>query len=237
MERSNDDTYLLTAPGKEAVTVWRRLRALVEETGRYPVILGSDEDLERHVENLELYDLELCEEESEGSSLGEILHAAQGFDAVLWMQQRTRGGLESVMGDWPAGRAPPALGDESFTVHRDVLTREPFEGVHIALVSTRSGWEVPAHLRFGGFNACPQPHEHVALWHRWHDLYGAELVGISHDVVEALVSRPPNDREGGAQLAREQYAYCSDIVSQGCGTICELAALLINRSTWYFWWD
>src|SRR5688572_8972818 len=89
IECSRDDICLLTVPGEEAVPRWRHLRTLVEETGRYPVILGSNEDLERHAENLELYDLELCEDESEGSQLGEILHAAKGFDFVRWAQERT----------------------------------------------------------------------------------------------------------------------------------------------------
>jgi hypothetical protein len=63
------------------------------------------------------------------------------------------------------------------------------------------------------------------------------VAGISEDVVEAAVPLPPQTMEAALILAREQYAYCDDIVSQGCGTIEHLAELLVNRPTWYFWWD
>jgi hypothetical protein len=232
MEESKDDIALLTVPGEEALPSWRRLRARVEETGHWPVLLGDDEDLDLHIENVEEY------EEPEGKSqVGAVLRAADRIDFTRWYTQQTRGGLESVLGAWPAQVGAEPAGDAVFTIPRDVLTRDPAPRVHVALVPTPRHWEVPAYLRFGGFNACPSPDEHVAIWRRWHETYGAELVGISHDVVEALVSRPPTDREGAMQLAQEQYAYCDDIVSQGCGSISELAARLLDRPTWYFWWD
>ena len=227
MEES-DDIRLLTVPGEEAIAVWKRLRGLVDETGHWPLLLGSDEDLDMHLENLE---------ESDGDLEG-VLSGAASIDPVRWFEKNTRGGFESIMGEWPDPLpASPEPADRAFTIPRDVLTREPFPAVHLALVPTVNHWEVPAYLRFGGFNDSPQPHEHVALWRRWHELCGAELVGISSDVIEALVSRPPTDPDGAMQLAQEQYLYCSDIVTQGVGTLSELAARLLNRPVWYFWWD
>jgi hypothetical protein len=38
-------------------------------------------------------------------------------------------------------------------------------------------------------------------------------------------------------VAREQYAYCPDIVDQGVGSIGELAAEHVCSPSWYFWWD
>ena len=35
----------------------------------------------------------------------------------------------------------------------------------------------------------------------------------------------------------EQFAYCPDIVDQGAGTLEALAAVLVNASVWFFWWD
>src|SRR5687768_4804016 len=54
-----DDIRLLTVPGEEAIALWKRLRGLVDETGRWPVLLGSEEDLEMHLENLEESDGDL----------------------------------------------------------------------------------------------------------------------------------------------------------------------------------
>jgi hypothetical protein len=71
----------------------------------------------------------------------------------------------------------------------------------------------------------------------WHQQYGAEVVGITHDVVEMYVPRPPTKREAAHALAREQYGYCADIVDQGVGSVGALAAGLLYAPSWYFWWD
>jgi Domain of unknown function (DUF4253) len=77
------------------------------------------------------------------------------------------------------------------------------------------------------------------LWEidSWHDLYGAEVVGITSDVVEMHVAKPPLDRESALSLAKAQYLYCNDIVEQGTQTLSVLAATLLEGSVWYFWWD
>ena len=60
---------------------------------------------------------------------------------------------------------------------------------------------------------------------------------ISSDVIEMRVERPPSTREAAFAVAEEQFAYCSDIVLQGTGSISALAATLMNGTAWYFWWD
>jgi hypothetical protein len=62
-------------------------------------------------------------------------------------------------------------------------------------------------------------------------------VGLSHDVVNIRVRRKPATRAEALDLAREQYAYCSDIIEQGVGTVSALAAALMENDWWYFWWD
>jgi hypothetical protein len=71
----------------------------------------------------------------------------------------------------------------------------------------------------------------------WQERYGAEVVGVTHDVVEMLISRPPRTRAQALELAREQCLYCSDIVLQGTNTLDVLAASLLDGTTWFFWWD
>jgi hypothetical protein len=34
-----------------------------------------------------------------------------------------------------------------------------------------------------------------------------------------------------------QYAYCNDIIDQGVGSYPALAAELMARDWWFFWWD
>ncbi len=71
----------------------------------------------------------------------------------------------------------------------------------------------------------------------WQQKYKAEIVAATHDVIEMRVGSPPTTRDAALALAREQYAYCSDIVDQGCETLSNLAAALLKGKTWYFWWD
>jgi len=104
-------------------------------------------------------------------------------------------------------------------------------------VPTPRGWEAPAFLNFGGWNACPQPAEHCAVLAYWKGRYGAEVASMTRDVIELEVARPPASRDEAMALALEQFDYCEDIVDQGVGTISNLAADLLAGSPWYFWWD
>jgi Domain of unknown function (DUF4253) len=60
---------------------------------------------------------------------------------------------------------------------------------------------------------------------------------MTHDTIELGVAHPPTNREHAIALAYEQFAYCSDIVDHGGGTLDALAATLLNGSVWFFWWD
>jgi hypothetical protein len=128
-------------------------------------------------------------------------------------------------------------GRERFTIPFDILSGEPLPKVHVALLPTRTPWHVPLFLRFGNWNACPHPVVHARLIRAWNERYGAEPVGLSHDVLEMRVSKRPAGAQDASRLAVEQYAYCADLVDQGVGTVESLATLLIKTRSWYFWWD
>ncbi len=141
---------------------------------------------------------------------------------------------EPPLGDWPLITPEP---DPALTVAEELLTGRPLERVIIVLIPTDDSTTIPAHLRWGGWNANPPAEYHVAALRSWRDRYGAELVGLSFDVMNLRVARRPVSRDEALALAREQYAYCSDIVDQGVGTLAALAALLMAGDWWYFWWD
>ena len=63
------------------------------------------------------------------------------------------------------------------------------------------------------------------------------MVGLTHDVLEMRVARPPADREGALDLARQHYLYCPDLVDQGTPTLDGLGAALLGSPVWSFWWD
>ena len=66
--------------------------------------------------------------------------------------------------------------------------------------------------------------------------FGAVPAVISHDILE-FVAQPLRDRSAAVGLALEQYAFCNDIIDQGCQEVCILADMLAKSSVWFFWWD
>ncbi|MCD6051904.1 MAG: hypothetical protein K0Q55_3313 [Verrucomicrobia bacterium] len=114
---------------------------------------------------------------------------------------------------------------------------KPLPEVFIAQLPGPEYWALPLHLRFGSWNACPDPVVHAAMARYWEGRYGARLAAITADTIEFTVDHPPESDEACAQLAREQYIYCQDIVDQGVGSVATLAQALKGSRTWFFWWD
>jgi hypothetical protein len=136
------------------------------------------------------------------------------------------------LGEWPTEPSPwPGL-----SVAND-NNGEPLAEVNIAIIPTGDWTTVPAYLRWGNWNACPAPEYHVAALRSWRERYGVELVGMRFDVMNLTTAKGPNTRQEALALAREQYAYCADIIDQGTGTFSGLAATLMASNWWYFWWD
>jgi hypothetical protein len=104
----------------------------------------------------------------------------------------------------------------------------PLEKVQIVILPTDDSSTIPAYLHWGHWNGCPAPEYHIAALRSWRERFGAELVGLSHDVMNVRVQSRPPTREAALELAREQYVYCSDIVDQGVQTLSALAAVLME---------
>jgi len=232
--------YTLSTHGSAAIALWQVLRKLVEETGYWPVVLGSKNDMETHLTFLEQY--------GDLSIVPEVIEDGLRIDAKGWLdanlafilEENEKHGIERH-GDWPEEGSVDTI--EDYEIPLDVVLigdsygYTPYSEVFVALVPTKISWHVPAWLIFGNWNDCPGPTEHVSILRRWEEQYGAEIVGISHDVIEMQVSRPPRDRTTAVTLAEEQYAFCYDIIDQGAETIEVLAAVLLNGRIWHFWWD
>jgi hypothetical protein len=125
----------------------------------------------------------------------------------------------------------------STALHKDVLSGKVFKEVYIGLATIDQPWHLPAVLKNGGWNECPSAEVQCAYFRDWQERFGAEITGVSSDVIECIVTKPPKDRASAIELAWEQYWFCNDIVDQGCETISNLAATLLNSNYWYFWWD
>lgn len=223
--------------GEEAVRQWEQLRALTEQTGYWPLLTGT--------RSLGPQDFEMLSTEGDISPQS-VLAAAEQLDASAWFAARMDqlpGPDEEDDDEWAEFAEEmglPAPGDVQvarFATPYDVLSQQPLEHVLLALVPTTQGWEAAAYLLFGGWNACPDPEEQVAIHKYWHARYGAEPVAITNDIVEMRVARPPIDDDAALVLAQEQFLYCDDIVYQGVMTLENLKLSVLKAPIWYFWWD
>ena len=233
-----DPIASLEVDGAEAVAVWRKLRALTASTGHYPVLVGDEEDLSTHNEAID--------SAGEASTASIIEATPAALDPVAWAREHLTAEADDYGDDvdeylqllegepetWPDGEPMQGL-----TIPTNISTGEPRPRVSLLLVPTQISWHVPAYLRFGAWNDCPPTELHGGLMRAWERQYGAQVAGISHDVVEMIVERPPTTRAEASRLAVVQFAYCRDIVEQGVGTVEDLAATLLNAPYWFFWWD
>jgi len=234
-----DPIARLEVDGTDAVAQWRKLRALTASTGHYPILVGEEDDLSRHEESLE----------SAGESTASVIESADAsLDPIAWARERLSEQAEDTGDDEEYQRYLNLLENEpatwldgeptqSFLIPTNLSTGEPLPRVNLLLLPTGVSWHAPAYLRFGDWNECPSPELHAGLMRAWERQYGAQVAGISGDVVEMIVARPPATRAEATRLAVVQFAYCNDIVEQGVGTVEALAAALLDAPVWFFWWD
>lgn len=210
----------ITVDSSEVLTTLDKLLKKHTETGKYPFIIGDDNDLECF--------MEMIEPPADGGV--ETLAKAQQVDVAEWFMVN---GFKK-----PKTLAKGIQAQTGWVTLTDLLTGELKPKIHLGLIQVEKPHHIFAKLGFGGWNDCPEPHIHVALHHYWHEKFGAIPVVVSSDVVECFVPNPPTDDTAAALvLAGEQYVYCYDIVEQGFGSKPKLASSLVGAKVWYFWWD
>jgi len=167
----------------------------------------------------------------------EIIASAESVSAKAFFAKREIENVEDEteieIGDWPSG----PVATTTLSAHCEIGSGKPLPFVFLAKIPTSKPWQIPAYLKFGGWNACPDPAQQTAVLHYWAERYGIEVYSISSDTMECAVARPPRNKEDALALAHEQFLFCGDIVFQGTETITLLAAGIINADAWFFWWD
>jgi hypothetical protein len=219
----NKPFEVIAVHGSEVESTWNQLRT---RPGVVPVLLGDRAMADAAIERVE----------QSSETFGEIEAAGMAFDVKGWIAAQVDENSESE--DFLCEEEEEDVGSiPCFTPAFDINTGEPLEEVCFGLIPVESSWLVPAFLKIGGWNDCPDASVHLAFFRHWSQRYGAEVVTVADDVIEFRVSRPPRTPEDAKQLAIEQYLYCTDIVDQGVGTLANLKASLIDSPNWYFWWD
>jgi hypothetical protein len=232
---------LIQCEGKQAVSRLEELRRDWQSGQPYPFLLGDEKSLKYMREN----------QKFDKRTVEQIIQASLQINTSAWINEQqanfTREQEESpdeeftaedLLGDWEETTmevtAQPAIDP---LIQYDMATKQIKPLLYIGLVNLEEPWMLPAQVRFGGWNACPEAALQCALMRYWQEKHGAEIITIAHDVIECKVKNPPATKDEAIKLAWEQFWYCEDIVMQGAGTISDLAAGLINSPYWYFWWD
>lgn len=165
--------------------------------------------------------------------------ASTPVDADKWFLDRLKVNKENFGNEWNSVvgeiEPNPDVVMEGFGGFVNYGDKKSDECV-IAMIPTESPWEVFAWLPFGGWNEVPMPEEIMWIAKYWYEKFGAVPAVMTSDVLE-FAALPVKDEKTAAMLALQQYAFCSDIVDQGIGTIGALAGMLMGASSWYFWWD
>jgi hypothetical protein len=216
----------ISVPGALAEQKLLQMRMELAPRGLLPVIIGDEESASRLVE---IWD--------DDFSFDLSRRLALEMNPKTWFQQRFDDdpeAYESLSDEtiYPNGAFPMDQLHAGFD-----HAGKPLKEVFIAQLPTADYWTIPLHLRFGSWNACPEPSEHAMMAKHWGELYGAKIAAVTADTVEYTVERQPKSAEEGAVLAREQYLYCSDIVDQGVGSVMTLCEALRDSTRWFFWWD
>ena len=213
---------VMRVSGAEAPGTWDALR---KRSRIAPVLLGNRESADRVLGAMQ----------SHQQTFESIRDAGLRLDVDEWIAECLREDPERFAVDetqtGPADRIP------AFSPAYDIRTRKPYPEVFFGLIPVEAPWLVPAYLKFGGWNDCPDAVVQLAFFRRWFERYGAVVTTVADDVIEFNVARPPMSPEASRQLAWEQYVYCTDIVDQGVQTLGNLTAALQGSSNWYFWWD
>lgn len=223
---ANGGLFVVRVAAKNAMDVWSKARSVVDKTGYWPIISDEVEQL------IEYFELDLLEEDVQDTD--QIVKLSELIDARKVLAKRYKKNLEHY--DTKEGQWPSHVRSEEKYSPAMVQSEE---SISILFCSARESWRVLAALRWSGSNDGMTPDYHTAFLKHWHQKYGAELVCANMSTMELKVAKPPETKSDALTLAKEQFAYCPEIVTQreSPKTIAALAADLYKSPQWCFWWN
>ena len=235
-------SQVLWATGEleDAAAAWLALRDRLEGTGLVPVLLSG---LRRQPERpWDSGELEPCDP----GTIGEL-------DAAVLLEEMWDGGVpfpekheedEAATAELlaPYSRAFPGLsGSAGPQIGADDVAGAVASlpaPLRMGLVAASRPADVPAIVGWmGAVNYIATPAPLACVLRSWEDRFGARLVHLSFDTMNLLVERPVASHEAALAVAAEHFAFCSDNVYQGAGSIRRYAADLPGATIWSFWWD
>lgn len=243
IEFRGTELFFASIPADDGLQAWTAALSF-SDRGYWPLLVVSEEKLNEIVRVAEELDYR-PEGYPPAKTVDEIILASQGIDVEHYLSDRDEPIYkeDEWYGKWPEEEAELAPTFAQFfdielnpdsEVNFDLL---PIGNVLLVLCPVATPWTIPAFLNLGGWNYCPEPHEHVAIFRYWFEKFGAVPGFIAYDTFEFFVERPPKTKEDAIDLALKHSQYCPDTVDQGHETVMNLAAALLNCHFWHFWWD
>lgn len=200
--------------GGDVLAAWRRLRALVPRTGRYPLVvlaeaqgLGLDEDRARALRMAPLVDLD------EDDRL-QLENAALEEMEMRQLQSRIE------------RHAQPPRSAEAFCWRHP----QPHLRYAIALPPVATMWEAALHLPWRG--AVRRQDLLAALLRDWERRFGAELVLALPDTLQFSVRRPPGSPKEAFALAVQQHCLAPQMLPAAGIAPREHARWLLTADRW-----
>ncbi len=218
-----DDVWAFASPAKRMGDHWRAMRAAHVRTGLWPVSMTEVGDICAALPMAAMPQYDVAAELDAATKLDptDAIASLDGWDSDQNEEFAFDDRVPDVLA--PHGEAITVWAADGWTVL--VPSRDPTE------VPVRLGWS-------GGCNYDVSPHIHTAVLRGWADRYAAEVVALDDSqTMELLVARPPTTPEECHAVALQQFRYCEDLVTQGGGSIHDLAAQQVPSPSWYFWWD
>ncbi len=236
----------LEVSGARAVETFTRFRSEFHNGGLYPFIIGEHDDLELLEEGKAI----------ESMTTAKILTLAKLIRIESWIADRleTVGAIDlsfsDILDSWddePVGRNSNEDSGQypSPSLHLDPETQNPKKKVYLGLADIHVSWHLPALVKYGGWNECPEAAVHCAFHKSWGERYNAEIIGMSSDRIECFVAQPPASYRDALELAFQQFAYRANSVTDqfaddysgvGSDKLLPLARSLLYSHRWLFEW-
>ena len=109
-------------------------------------------------------------------------------------------------------------------------------GLLLLRIPAAHPWDIFRHIPFGGFNACPDNLEQMAISKYWYEKHGATPIMLGADTLQFHLERPPGENAIHA-LACEMFGFCEDTIFQGEESVANLEQTIRGSNYWFFWWD
>jgi hypothetical protein len=168
-----------------------------------------------------------------------MIDAAARIDTAALIRRRYEAALPPEP-DFSDNSLMGAMADgnplHSFVSVRDIAAQRLVPELILADIPTRQPAHLPAWLPMGSYLSGPSPEEQIALFAHWQEHFGCLPAVVSCDSWECYVTRPPISTAVALGLAKEQMAFCPELVYQGMGTLGALAHSLLDAPVWCFWW-